>query len=86
MRKCFEFCQSSVKAVLEDEGKKDHQDHQDPPEQSTVTSQQVTKVNQGVVLSKLADSSLRDLAGQAEGFGRDAIGGLYGSLYRVTTL
>ncbi|KAE8099471.1 hypothetical protein FH972_017452 [Carpinus fangiana] len=31
------------------------------------------------------DSSLRALAGQAEGFGRHAIGGLHGPLYRVTT-
>ncbi|KAB1223993.1 putative pectate lyase 4 [Morella rubra] len=31
------------------------------------------------------DSSLRALAGQAEGFGRLAIGGLHGPLYRVTT-
>ncbi|KAL1343281.1 hypothetical protein AAHE18_09G218400 [Arachis hypogaea] len=32
------------------------------------------------------DSSLRALAGSAEGFGRHAIGGLHGSLYVVTTL
>ncbi|CAL5422523.1 unnamed protein product [Camellia sinensis] len=32
------------------------------------------------------DSSLRALAGQAEGFGRLAIGGLQGPLYHVTTL
>ncbi|XP_047339069.1 uncharacterized protein LOC124942581 isoform X2 [Impatiens glandulifera] len=32
------------------------------------------------------DSSLRALAGQAEGFGRSAIGGLHGPLYHVTTL
>lgn len=32
------------------------------------------------------DSSLRSLAGQAEGFGRFAIGGLHGHLYHVTTL
>lgn len=32
------------------------------------------------------DSTLRALAGQAEGFGRSAIGGLHGSLYHVTTL
>ncbi|XP_059667775.1 probable pectate lyase 4 [Cornus florida] len=32
------------------------------------------------------DSSLRALAGQAEGFGRLAIGGLHGPLYPVTTL
>ncbi|XVF55349.1 hypothetical protein PTKIN_Ptkin06aG0030200 [Pterospermum kingtungense] len=32
------------------------------------------------------DSSLRGLAGQAEGFGRFAIGGLHGPLYHVTTL
>ncbi|KAF0933318.1 hypothetical protein E2562_017944 [Oryza meyeriana var. granulata] len=33
-----------------------------------------------------ADSSLRALAGQAEGFGRHAIGGLHGDVYHVTTL
>ncbi|KAK2979284.1 hypothetical protein RJ640_013248 [Escallonia rubra] len=32
------------------------------------------------------DSSLRSLAGRAEGFGRFAVGGLHGPLYRVTTL
>ncbi|XP_002534262.2 probable pectate lyase 4 [Ricinus communis] len=32
------------------------------------------------------DSSLRALAGQAEGFGRFAIGGFHGQLYHVTTL
>ncbi|PIA38867.1 hypothetical protein AQUCO_02700219v1 [Aquilegia coerulea] len=32
------------------------------------------------------DSNLRALAGQAEGFGRFAIGGLHGPLYHVTTL
>ncbi|KAK4392209.1 hypothetical protein Sango_1998700 [Sesamum angolense] len=32
------------------------------------------------------DSSLRALAGQAEGFGRFAIGGQHGDVYRVTTL
>ncbi|KAE8706005.1 hypothetical protein F3Y22_tig00110410pilonHSYRG00047 [Hibiscus syriacus] len=32
------------------------------------------------------DSTLRALAGQAEGFGRFAIDGLHGSLYHVTTL
>ncbi|XP_073009414.1 putative pectate lyase 21 [Typha latifolia] len=32
------------------------------------------------------DASLRGLAGQAEGFGRHAIGGLHGAVYHVTTL
>ncbi|KAG5533295.1 hypothetical protein RHGRI_027475 [Rhododendron griersonianum] len=32
------------------------------------------------------DSSLRALAGRAEGFGRFAVGGLHGPLYSVTTL
>lgn len=32
------------------------------------------------------DSSLRALAGQAEGFGRSAVGGLHGPLYHVTSL
>ena len=33
-----------------------------------------------------ADHRLRALAGRAEGFGRHAIGGLHGSIYRVTSL
>lgn len=32
------------------------------------------------------DSSLRALAGQGEGFGRFAVGGLHGAVYRVTNL
>lgn len=32
------------------------------------------------------DAELRALAGRAEGFGRQAIGGLHGSIYTVTTL
>ncbi|KAK6152436.1 hypothetical protein DH2020_015071 [Rehmannia glutinosa] len=32
------------------------------------------------------DSTLRALAGQAEGFGRFAVGGLHGAVYRVTSL
>ncbi|EPS65312.1 hypothetical protein M569_09466, partial [Genlisea aurea] len=32
------------------------------------------------------DFTLRSLAGQAEGFGRFAVGGLHGAVYRVTTL
>lgn len=32
------------------------------------------------------DSSLRAMAGKAEGFGRSAVGGLHGSLHSVTTL
>lgn len=32
------------------------------------------------------DSSLRAVAAQAEGFGRHAVGGLHGAVYRVTTL
>jgi hypothetical protein len=33
-----------------------------------------------------ADHRLRALAGRAEGFGRHAIGGLHGTIYRVTSL
>lgn len=32
------------------------------------------------------DASLRAMAGQAEGFGRNAVGGLHGAVYCVTTL
>ncbi|GKF04033.1 hypothetical protein Tco_0034701, partial [Tanacetum coccineum] len=32
------------------------------------------------------DSSLRALAGQAEGFGRHAVGGLHGEIFHVTSL
>lgn len=32
------------------------------------------------------DKSLRSLAGKAEGFGRFAVGGHHGAVYRVTTL
>lgn len=32
------------------------------------------------------ERTLRGLAGQAEGFGRQAIGGLHGDVYHVTTL
>ncbi|XP_015690334.2 pectate lyase 4-like [Oryza brachyantha] len=39
-----------------------------------------------VPYAAIADSSLRALAGQAEGFGRHAIGGLHGDVYHVTTL
>lgn len=38
------------------------------------------------VLYSHVDSALRSLAGQAEGFGRFAIGGMHGSVYFVTSL
>ena len=43
---------------------------------------------QGTALMPYAavDSSLRAMAGQAEGFGRHAIGGLHGDVYHVTNL
>eukprot|EP00249_Psilotum_nudum_P014718 c24963_g1_i2 orf=964-1830(-) len=83
MRKCFELCKSGVKAMLEDGRKKVEED---PPKQSEQTSQQGAEVKQGVFSQKSADLRMRDLALQVEGFGRDAIGGLYGSVYHVTTL
>lgn len=44
-------------------------------------------VNMGLCLPYAhVDSTLRALAGQAEGFGRHAIGGLHGPLYHVKTL
>lgn len=38
------------------------------------------------ILYPNVDHSLRALAGQAEGFGHFAIGGLHGAIYHVTTL
>ncbi|KAI3447650.1 hypothetical protein Pfo_004315 [Paulownia fortunei] len=47
----------------------------------------VENTNMGLCLPYAhVDSSLRALAGQAEGFGRFAVGGLRGAVYRVTTL
>ena len=38
------------------------------------------------IVSNWTVLTLRALAGQAEGFGRHAIGGLHGDVYHVTTL
>lgn len=51
-----------------------------------IPSSTATKANSMVSFPySHVDSSLRALASQAEGFGRLAIGGLHGPLYRVTT-
>ncbi|KAF8402821.1 hypothetical protein HHK36_010912 [Tetracentron sinense] len=68
------------------------------PDQTVVTALKKKPPNHSVQIpsssiSKMAslpyahvDCSLRALAGQAEGFGRSAIGGVHGPLYHVTTL
>ena len=57
-----------------------------PPPQSQVPSS-TTQPQMALSLPYTnVDSSLRALAGQAEGFGRFAIGGLHGPLYHVNTL
>ncbi|KAL8136025.1 putative pectate lyase 4 [Apium graveolens] len=56
--------------------------HNTPPSSSSAPT-----TNMGLSLPYAhVDSHLRALAGQAEGFGRCAIGGLHGHLYHVTTL
>lgn len=56
----------------------------DPPYQFVPIT---AKPNTGLCLPYgHVDSSLRALAGQAEGFGRFAVGGLHGAVYRVITL
>ncbi|XP_019185171.1 PREDICTED: probable pectate lyase 4 [Ipomoea nil] len=59
----------------------------EPPNQSAAPIQQPQTSNMALVLPYgHVDSSFRALAGQAEGFGRFAVGGLHGPLYHVTTL
>ncbi|KAI4294976.1 hypothetical protein MLD38_040752 [Melastoma candidum] len=57
---------------------------------STSTATEGTRLQPNGKMANLpythVDSSLRALSGQAEGFGRSALGGLHGPLYRVTTL
>lgn len=55
------------------------------PQAPTSNSSSNTKMALSLPYANI-DSSLRALAGQAEGFGRLAIGGLQGPLYHVTTL
>ncbi|KAL2485284.1 Pectate lyase [Abeliophyllum distichum] len=53
------------------------------PTQSSTSA----NLNMGLCLPYAhVDSTLRALAGQAEGFGSHALGGLHGPLYHVTTL
>nr|GMD62689.1 probable pectate lyase 4 [Ipomoea batatas] len=59
----------------------------EPPNQSAPPIQHSHTSNMALLLPYAhVDSTLRALAGQAEGFGRFAVGGLHGPLYHVTTL
>lgn len=53
---------------------------------SSSSTTKPTNINMVSLPYAHVDSTLRALAGQAEGFGRLAIGGLHGPLYHVTTL
>ncbi|XP_011094792.1 probable pectate lyase 4 isoform X2 [Sesamum indicum] len=72
--------------------KSGHQNHDPPPpyKYGSHFENSVPKIensNMGLCLPYCdVDSSLRGLAGKAEGFGRLAIGGLHGAVYCVTTL
>lgn len=58
-----------------------------PQNPAPTTSTPTANSNMGLRLPYgHVDSSLRAVAGQAEGFGRFAVGGLHGPVYRVTTL
>ncbi|KAI4349251.1 hypothetical protein L6164_009864 [Bauhinia variegata] len=64
-----------------------------PPAHPQIPSSAYPSTTQSQSSSKMlslpyahVDSSLRALSGQAEGFGRFAIGGLHGPLHKVTTL
>lgn len=59
--------------------------HPQAPTAAHTTHQQVSSKMLSLPYSHV-DYTLRALAGQAEGFGRFAIGGLHGPLYHVTTL
>lgn len=67
-----------------------YNNHNNPPSSSYHShppSANIPSSNMGLSLPYAQlDSNLRHLAGQAEGFGRCAIGGLHGPLYHVTTL
>ncbi|KAL0309804.1 UNVERIFIED_CONTAM: putative pectate lyase 13 [Sesamum radiatum] len=72
--------------------KSGHQNHDPPPpyKYGSHSENSVSKIensNMGLRLPYCdVDSSLRGLAGKAEGFGRLAVGGLHGAVYCVTTL
>ncbi|KAL6853626.1 hypothetical protein ACP4OV_019655 [Aristida adscensionis] len=57
-----------------------------PPSDGQLESKPTMEDARSLLPYAAADSSLRALAGQAEGFGRHAIGGLHGDVYHVTTL
>ncbi|CAO2182413.1 unnamed protein product [Urochloa humidicola] len=57
-----------------------------PPSDGQLGSEPTMEDAKSLLPYLTVDSSLRALAGQAEGFGRHAIGGLHGDVYHVTTL
>ncbi|XP_034593978.2 putative pectate lyase 21 isoform X2 [Setaria viridis] len=57
-----------------------------PPSDGQLRSEPTMEDARSLLPYTTVDSSLRALAGQAEGFGRHAIGGLHGDVYHVTTL
>jgi pectate lyase len=58
-----------------------------PPQPDEQLGNELAPMQETVLMPYAAvDSSLRAMAGQAEGFGRHAIGGLHGDVYHVTTL
>ncbi|KAL9673747.1 hypothetical protein QQ045_030008 [Rhodiola kirilowii] len=57
-----------------------------PPQPPTPNGSSSSTTTMASLPYASVDFSLRALAGQAEGFGRSAIGGLHGCLYHVTTL
>ncbi|KAG9147866.1 hypothetical protein Leryth_003462 [Lithospermum erythrorhizon] len=66
-----------------------HQTHtpSNDPSSQTNSANNINNFNMGLVLPYGdVDSSLRGLSAKAEGFGRFAIGGLHGTVYRVTSL
>lgn len=63
-----------------------HDPSQFPPPFASSSSDMATSVSSQPLPYGHVDSSLRALAGQAEGFGRFSVGGLRGPLYHVTTL
>ncbi|KAJ1286124.1 hypothetical protein BS78_03G328700 [Paspalum vaginatum] len=57
-----------------------------PPSDGQLGSEPTMEDARSLLPYRTVDSSLRAMAGQAEGFGRHAIGGLHGEVYHVTNL